>query len=313
MKSLDSLLSTLRLRSALQNRVVLGEPWGVRFPVRPQSGKFHFMEQGSGQLCVPECPPTIMRQGDFAIVMTDREHTVQDLTGSRPTPLPELLSKSDTLCASGITLRFGGAGAETSVISGDFDFAESAHHPLLRLLPPCLILRGNGEIGAPGLDAVLKVLTTESMAAQPGATALLDRLCDVLFIQAIRGWLHTGDSGTGLPAAVQNAAIDGALHLIQSEPANSWTVEYLAREVALSRSVFAERFRRLTGDTPMGYLARWRAHCATRLLQDEQLGMMEVASRVGYESEFAFAKAFKRITGIAPGAYRRSKSGVRVA
>jgi AraC-like DNA-binding protein len=310
MKSLDSLLSTLRLRSALQNRVVLGEPWGVRFPARPHAGKFHFMEQGSGQLCVPECGATTMRQGDFAIVMTDREHTVQDLTGGRPTPLPELLRQSDMLCASGITLRFGGAGAETSVVSGDFDFAESAHHPLIRLLPPCLILRGNGTSGAPGLDAVLKVLTSESMAAQPGATALLDRLCDVLFIQAIRGWVHTGDSNSGLPAAVQDPAIDGALHLIQSEPAGEWTVESLAREVALSRSVFAERFRRLTGDTPMGYLARWRVHCATRLLQKDQLGMMEVASQVGYESEFAFAKAFKRITGTAPGAYRRSKGGI---
>jgi AraC-like DNA-binding protein len=227
---------------------------------------------------------------------------VRDTLGTPPSELDDLLRQAQVICISGLSLRFGGDGPETSVISGDFAFEDSRTHPLFRMLPPFIVLHGQDE----GLDTTLSLLSREAMAARPGMTAVLDRLCDILFIQSIRGWVSAGGNGDGWPLAVRDPAIDEAIDLIQRFPAQPWTVESLAQRVALSRSTFAERFRRLSGETPMEYLSRWRMHRAGQLLREGSESVAMIAERVGYESEAAFAKAFKRTVGSTPGAYRRA-------
>lgn len=306
MKSLDSLLDTLRLRSSIQNRVVVGEPWGVEFPAKPKAAKFHYIEGGGGCiLTVPGQAPVRMERGDLAIVFYDQGHRVQDVHGTPATDLMQLLRMAQIICRSGLTLRFGGDGEETSVISGDFSYEEAENHPLWRNLPPYILLKGEDDNVNEWLDTTLRLLSSEAMEVRPGAFAVLDRLCDVLFIQALRGWVRRTRAGDGWPAAVQDPAIDEALDLMQRQPAEPWTVETLAGKVAMSRSAFAERFRRLAGDTPMEYLARWRMHLATQRLREGQVSVAAIAEQVGYESEAAFAKAFKKRVGFAPGAYRR--------
>lgn len=308
MKSLESLLQTLRLHSRIQNRVVVGEPWGVTFPARAKTGKFHYIEGGVGAiLAVPGRPTVRLEPGDLAIIFVDTPHSVYDIHGTRPIDIFTLLNVAEPLCPTGLTLRLGGDGPETSVISGDFVFEEGVTHPLWRLLPPYILLKGEGGQAPEWLDTTLNLLSREAMEVRPGVTAVLDRLCDVLFIQALRGWVRADGGAEGLPAAVRDEAIDEALDLMQRHPAEPWTVESLARRVALSRSTFAERFRRLAGETPMEYLARWRMHRAAQLLRDDQESVAVIAERVGYESEAAFAKAFKRLVGVAPGAFRRGK------
>lgn len=306
MKSLDSLFRSLRLRSAIQNRVVVGEPWGVAFPGKRASGKFHFVEVGQAILAVPGHEPVRLEPGDLAIVFVEGGHVVRDVIGTPPIPIDELMRRARLLCVSGLSLRFGGEGTETSLISGDFVFEDAETHPLFRMLPPFIVLRGQDGQAVEWLDDTLSLLSREAMAARPGMTAVLDRLCDVLFIQSMRGWMRAGGDGNGLPAAVQDPAIDEAIDLMHRSPAHPWTVESLAQRVALSRSVFAERFRRLSGETPMEYLARWRMHLAGQLLREGRESVATIAERVGYESEAAFAKAFKRTVGQAPGAYRRA-------
>ena len=144
MKSLDSLLHSLRLRSFIQNRVVLGEPWGVVFPPYPKSGKFHFIEAGCGILTVAGQPPVRLEQGDLAVVFSEEGHTVQDVHGTRPTDLCRLLDEAEIICSSGLTLQFGGDGPQTSVISGEF--------------PPPL---PTGSVNAP---------STASLTGEPGAS-----------------------------------------------------------------------------------------------------------------------------------------------
>ena len=307
MKSLESLFQTLRLQSAIQNRVVVGEPWGVVFPARPVSGKFHFIEVGRGVLSIPGQEDVRLHQGDLAMVFTEGRHTVRDVLETPPTELEDLLRRAQVICASGLSLRFGGDGPETSILSGDFIFEDSGTHPLFRMLPPYILLRGEDGQAPEWLDTTLRLLSQEAMAARPGMTAVLDRLCDVLFIQALRGWIRMGADVEGLPLAVRDPAIDEAIDLMQRFPAQPWTVESLAQRVALSRSTFAERFRRLSGETPMEYLAHWRMHLARRHLGGGQESVARIAERVGYESEAAFAKAFKRTVGLAPGAYRRAQ------
>ncbi|RYG35981.1 AraC family transcriptional regulator [bacterium] len=311
MKSLESLLPSLRLRSKIQNRVVVSEPWGVLFPPLSKAGMLHFMEFGRGVLEVPGFPPVLMEQGDFAIVFAESSHAVHDVGGSEPRPLDELMKKADVICRTGLTLRFGGTGKEASVLTGDFQFADSANHPIWRLLPPYILLRGEDGQAVDWIDTTLSLLSREAMDARAGMTTVLDRLCDVLFIQALRGWVRTDLAEDGLAAAVRDPAIDEALDRMQRFPQNAWTVESLAAHVALSRSSFADRFRRLTGETPIEYLTHWRMHLATQSLAEGQASTATVAEEVGYESEAAFAKAFKRTVGVSPGAFRRgARSGM---
>lgn len=308
MKSLEPLLSSLYLRSTIQNRVVLGEPWGVAFPACGGSGKFHFIEEGRGILKVPGRVPVFMHQGDLAIVFSQGEHVVQDVTETPPTPLFDLVARAQVICRSGLTLQFGGEGAQTSVISGDFDFRDSSTHPLIRMLPEYFLIKGHQGKADPGLEATLSLLSCESMRPQAGVNTVLDRLCDVLFIQALRGWMRSDRRGEGWPAAVRDRAIDEALDLMQRQPAHPWTVESLADRVSMSRSTFADRFRRLLGDTPMEYLTGWRMHLAAQELRSGAESVAIVAERVGYESEAAFARAFKRKVGVSPGAFRRAEA-----
>ncbi len=305
MKSLDSLLRSLRLKSEIQSRVVLNEPWAVSFPPLPKGGKFHFVETGSALVTVPGQPTVRMEAGDFMLVLWDAGHIIQDIQGTEPTDLFELLARANVLCESGLTLQIGGDGPETSVLSGKFTFDDADTHPLWRSLPPYILLKGSEGQSVPWLETTLSFLSCEATSVRPGANAVLDRLCDVLFIQAIRGWVQQDEAIQGWPAAIRDPAMDQALDLMHRQPAEPWTLTGLADRVAMSRSAFAERFRRLLGESPMVYLARWRMHQAAGLLRDGQESVATVAERVGYESEAAFAKAFKREVGVSPGAYRR--------
>ena len=304
MKSLDSLLDSLRLHSSLQNRVVLNEPWGVFFPAQAGTGKFHFFETGGAVVAVPGQAPFSVEAGDFVMVRGDG-HAVHDADGTRPTDLCDLVREADVLCESGRTLRFGGDGPETSVVSGEFRLEDAETHPLWRALPPYILLKGEEGRAVDWLDTTLAFLSCEATSVRPGAAAVLDRLCDVLFIQTLRGWVRQEGAAEGWPAAVRDPAVDGALDLMHRRSAEPWTVARLADRASLSRSAFAERFRRLLGESPMGYLARWRMHQAAGLLRRGHDPVATIAERVGYESEAAFAKAFKRELGMAPGAYRR--------
>jgi AraC-like DNA-binding protein len=308
MKSLDSLLHSLHLQSFLHNRVVLGEPWGVRFPDATKTATFHFVEVGGGYLSVPGEKAVHLDQGDLAIVFASGSHSVQDNSMSPAIDVNTLVEQADVICKSGITLQFGGDGPQTSVISGVFYFEEGDTHPLYRALPPYILLKGEGGQAAEWLDATLRLLSAEAMEARPGVRAVLDRLCDVLFIQSLRGWVRADGSSVGLPMAVKDPAIDEALDMMQRRPNEPWTVERLAHAVALSRSVFAERFRRLLGDTPMDYLQRWRMHLAAQMLREGRETTANIAEKVGYESEASFAKAFKKLIGVAPGAFRKASS-----
>jgi AraC-like DNA-binding protein len=305
---LDSLLKSFRLESAIQSRAELGEPWGVAFPGGAGMGKFHFVESGRGVLRLPHREPIEIQAGDFLVVMSDESYAIHDVKGTTPVDLFELLKGARLLCASGLNYHFGGDGERTSVISGKFRFQDWQTHPLWRAMPPLILIRGEDGRGVDWLETTLAFLACESTSGRPGAAAVLDRLCDVLFIQALRGWVGQDSHVEGLPAAVRDPAVGGAMALIHARPSEGWTVARLADAAAMSRSAFAERFRRVLGESPMGYLARWRMHLAARLLGDGRESVATVAQKVGYESEAAFAKAFKRMVGVAPGAYRRGWS-----
>jgi AraC-like DNA-binding protein len=156
------------------------------------------------------------------------------------------------------------------------------------------------------LETTLRYTIAEAMDASPGRGGILPRLAELLFVDVIRHYMQQLPEGeTGWLAAIRDPQVGRALQLIHAEPTRSWTVDTLASRAALSRSSLAERFARLVGETPIRYHARWRVQLAKQLLRQPHKTVAEVASEVGFESEAAFSRAFKRLTGEPPSAWRR--------
>jgi AraC-like DNA-binding protein len=156
------------------------------------------------------------------------------------------------------------------------------------------------------MQSTLRLMAAEAEELRPGGEAVITRLGDILVIQAIRSWIGSDPAAqTGWLGALQDRQIGRAISLIHRDPARAWTVASLADEVAMSRSAFAARFTELVGEPAMQYVARWRMNVALNSLKEERATVAELASRLGYRSEAAFARAFKRVIGVPPGAVKR--------
>ena len=157
------------------------------------------------------------------------------------------------------------------------------------------------------MHSTLRLIAAEGRELRPGGEAVITRLSDILVIQAIRTWIAGHPDGqTGWLGALQDPRIGRAMSLVHQDPARSWSVASLARETAMSRLAFAARFTDLVGEPVMQYVTRWRMQVALHDLQHDAVAVAELAARMGYESEAAFSRAFKRTVGISPGAARRS-------
>jgi AraC-like DNA-binding protein len=223
-------------------------------------------------------------------------------------------------------VRHGGTGDAARLICG---FLHSEHHfgPILESLPPLVCVRsGNGGItletlaetgpqsysiadqeGADWWRASLRYLVSETATPGPGNRAVLARLAEFLFVQVLRWQMrYSGDSHGGWLVALRDAQVGRAIGLLHARPARPWTVEELALEAGTSRATLAKRFVELLGESPIQYLAGWRMHLARHLLRDGVLGIGEIAARVGYESEAAFNRAFRRVVGAPPATWRRT-------
>lgn len=195
---------------------------------------------------------------------------------------------------------------ETLLLCGAYQLDRDRAHPLLTDLPPFVHLPA--RVGAHHrLRAAVDLLGAELAEPQPGADAVVPALLDTLLLHLLRTWWLTerADLTTGWSAALADPAVAAALRALHGDPARSWTVEELGALTGLSRAAFARRFSALVGRAPLAYLTWWRMTTAGRLLRTGDLPLRSVAGRCGYSSEFAFAKAFKRQYGLAPGRYRR--------
>jgi AraC-like DNA-binding protein len=153
---------------------------------------------------------------------------------------------------------------------------------------------------------MLEAMGSEALSPRPGGTTVMLRLADILVIHAVRSWIDAGvDGRDGWLAALRDPQIGRAIVLMHRQPERAWTVATLAAAVNMSRSVFSDRFTALVGAPPLLYLTRWRMHLAARWLREDRTSLGEVATRLGYESEPSFSRAFKRHVGVPPGAVRR--------
>ncbi|MFB6709771.1 AraC family transcriptional regulator [Streptomyces sp. NPDC056333] len=285
-------------------------PWGQEFASVPGSAGFQVILQGSCWLLPANAEPVQLGMGDVVFLPHGSGHTLADSPESlvtAPACGPDNHELYDAYASDGVD-RSGDGGPVTVVLCGAYQLAPSRTHPLLLTLPD--LIRFSAHSGRhPELRSAVQLLAAELENPRLGTAAVVPALLDTLLLYILRIWFTEqparGDT-TGWAAALNDPPVTAALHAIHRDPAAPWTVAKLAAEAGLSRAPFARRFTLLTGQPPLGYLTWWRMTTAARLLRTSDAPLRSVAAQVGYTSEFAFAHAFKRMHGIAPGAYRRN-------
>jgi AraC-like DNA-binding protein len=207
-------------------------------------------------------------------------------------------------------LRVEGRGPPTTLVCGAFELEGAGMHPGLRALSEVVHVRGAGRRPARWVEATFALM--REAGAGPGAEAVVGRLAEALVAQALRGELTGAAAAAGL-TVLRDAAVARAIAAANRRPEQPWTLGELAAVAGLSRSSFAAPFRAAVGDSPMRYVTRCRIARAAALLETTDAGLAAIARRTGYESEFSLARAFKRVVGVAPGAFRKRAREGRAA
>ena len=282
-------------------------PWGMTLDPMPGYLWFHVATTGGALLEVGHNNARWLHPGDVSLVPHGNGHVLRSEPG---VPTPGILElELEHLSDRYEILRHGG-GTPTTLICGAVRFDHPLARNLVGILPPMLYIQASDEPRASWMQAVFRLMAAEARAFQPGGEAVITRLADVLVIQAIRAWIETAPAArTGWLGALQDPQIGQALAVIHRDPTRVWTVASLAHELAMSRSAFAARFTQLVGQPAMQYLAQWRTQLAHHALATEGAAVAKLATRLGYQSEAAFARAFKRVMGVAPGAVKRRSGG----
>jgi AraC-like DNA-binding protein len=294
----SSLLATLQVVSTVQGRLELRAPWAAHL-ANTGHAVFYLVTGERGFLQLDgQATPVELTAGSFVFVREGQGYTIRDSPATPVLPA-ERLFRSLARDAAGV-MRGGGDGAVTAVVFGCFAFDKD--HPLVAALPPMLHRSGGEDPGLQWVDASLRLLAAQPAA--PRAGAFERRLAEALLIQVLRAHGGPDGDGPGL-GALLDARVARALALIHERPGEAWTVAALASEVGMSRTAFATRLSALVGEPPLRHLARRRLREAARLLRESDQSLAEIADRVGYQAEAAFSRAFKRLAGVAPGAYRR--------
>ena len=305
---LGEALHFLRMDGVVYARSELSAPWAVDLPPMEDCVMFHVVTEGQCWLTTEEDEPLLLQPGEFTLIPKGEGHRIG---GSLDTPPVDFFDlPREEIAPHYEFLRWGGGGAATNLVCGAVRFEHPAARELVRLLPRVIRVQAWSSPQADWMQSTLRLMAAESGARRPGGETVVTRLADILVIQAIRSWIEDNPTAhTGWLGALHDDRIGPAILRIQRDPARAWTVASLAEAVAMSRSAFAARFRELVGESPMQYLTRWRMHLATTALREGGASVAELAHRLGYQSEAAFSRAFKRVIGVPPGSLKRAGSG----
>jgi AraC-like DNA-binding protein len=301
---LGQALHHLRMSGAFYCRTELTAPWGLTLPPMPGHLWFHVVTSGALQLEGSEDRPVPLQPGDLALVTQGAGHALRSEPGVAAPGVLDL--EREAVSDRYEVLRHGGGGTLTRLMCGAVRFDHPAARNLVAALPELIRIEALSTPDVERMQATLGLIAAETFRPQPGGEAVITRLADVLVIQAIRAWIETDPNArTGWLGALRDPQIGQALALVHAEPTRAWTVASLAREVAMSRSAFAARFTELVGEPAMQYVTNLRMRAAVNALSEDGATVAELADKLGYRSQAAFARAFKRVVGVAPGQVRR--------
>jgi AraC-like DNA-binding protein len=336
--TLSELLRAVHLRGAVFYYVEGAAPWVAEAPpVREIAGaimpgvghviEFHVVARGACWGALVGEPPVRLAEGDIILFPQGDSHVISSAPGMRaskvdlglyfsprPPQLPHSLSMQGEGVAEGAhTARLDGGGMETTtVVCGFLGCDARPFNPLLGALPRLLHLPRAAEAGGGWIGQFLRLAVEESNHKRPGGEAVLERMSEMMFVDVLRRYLESLPEGhTGWLAGLRDRWVGRVLAQLHARPAEPWTLEALAEGCGLSRSALHERFVHLIGQPPMQYLAQWRMQMASTLLLQSSASVATIALEVGYDSEAAFSRAFKRIVGVPPGSWRRQRGAGR--
>ena len=333
MDVLSDVLRVVRLSGAVFFTADFSSPWALESPpadtlasiVMPDAEcvvLFHVLIEGE---CAVGChghPTVTLEAGDVIVFPHGHQHTMGSSDTVKATPIGAVFTPGPR--GEPPQICFGGGGRASRFVCGYLN-CDQRFGPLIGALPTMLVVRSRDDYaGIEAIDAgglrsaevprgtgtwlgtTIKFTINEARSPRPGNSALLSRLTELMFVEILREYMQQlpKDQG-GWLAGLNDPHVGKALGLLHASPTRNWTVEELSREVAMSRSGLAERFTELVGEAPIRYLANWRMQLARQLLREGTHSMQEVATRVGYESEAAFNRAFKRATGSPPATWRK--------
>jgi AraC-like DNA-binding protein len=314
MDVLSDVLRAIRLEGALFFTGEFHEPWSVDVPSGAELARklregtrqlavVHLVLEGRCWVKLADGSTLALAAGDIVVLPHGHSHLLGSGRGHAP------VSIDDAIDIEGPELqvvRYGGDGAETHVACGWFAFERGAANPLTTSLPAMFSTSIAQRRSGAWLQQSIRYAAAEAATQSPGSVVVAAKVAEALFVEALRGYIEALDpSQTGWLAGLRDPHVGRCLALLHEAPAHPWTIAELAKRTHTSRSVLALRFTELLGMPPMQYLKRWRLTMAARLLRDEQENLARVAEHIGYESEAAFSRAFKREHGVSPGLWRR--------
>ncbi|OXS16816.1 AraC family transcriptional regulator [Zobellella denitrificans] len=315
MDPISDIVQGLHLSGGLFLDAQFGAPWCVVARVGPEDCHpfsatprhliaYHYVTEGQLQLQLAGQAPVSLSRGHLVLLPHNDEHRLgSDLT--LPAVGVDGLIRPAGEGQSLPSIRYGGEGPRARILCG-FLGCDGPGDPLLPLLPGALLLRVADAATGDWIESSLQFAARQLASGRLESPAMLARLAELLFIEAINGWLRAQPTTSqGWLAGLRDPVVGRALGLLHGRPGQRWTTTLLAREAGLSRSAFAERFRTLLGEPPMTYLARWRMQGAARQLAESALPLSRIALEAGYDSEAAFNRAFKRVFGLPPATWRR--------
>jgi AraC-like DNA-binding protein len=294
----------VRMSRTLCCRSELTSPWGIDVPAMGGFLMFHFVVTGRCWLGTDGGANGYLEAGELALLPRGEGHAIASDPAARRTPLFDL--PRDDAGERYELLRHGGGGEPTVLICGAVGFDDPSARRLVHALPDVLRIPVDTGANDDWLRATVHLMTDEARALRPGSDTVVTRLADVLVMQAIQAWFNRAPAvDAGWVGGLRDRQIGRALALIHRDPAHDWSVTSLANASAMSRPAFAARFRQVVGMPPMRYVTVRRIELANELLAAGISPLARVAARVGYESEAAFSRAFKRATGVSPSTVAR--------
>lgn len=296
---LGQVLYQLRLNGSLYCQSELDAPWGLAMPESSGKMMFHIVMSGHCWLSVNEQNHAYLPTGSLALVPHGEGHRIFSSEGVNCTPLFDIpvtqISDRYEL------MQYGGDGVHTSLLCGVMSFDLAAGSWLISQLPKVITLNSTDNSSNTWLQSTLQLITNEALNLNLGGETIMSHLADIIVIQAIRHWVETSiEAQQGWLGAIRDQKLGKALAAIHNQPARHWTVDQLAQTAGMSRSGFSARFTDVVGTSVKQYLTNWRMSLARAKLNTQNLTLGDLADELGYKSEAAFSRAYKRVMGESP-------------
>ena len=315
MDAFSEVLSGVRLKGAMFFSAEFSAPWRLSTPHcrvlapklapgAPHIVVYHFVVEGTARAGVADSPDVDVAPGDIVVFPHGDPHRLSAGSGADPVESAALLQR---IAAGDLSpMQAGGGGAITRFVCGYLTLDPLLCGPILESLPPMLKVNVRTDRAGQWLEQSIMHLLEEAASDRAGSDVMLAKLSEVLFVDTVRRYVAgLPDRSTGWLAGARDPVVGKSLALLHKRPEHAWTVAELASTVGVSRSALVERFTRYLSNPPIAYLTGWRLRLAAQALTSSPKGVADVAAAVGYESEAAFNRAFKRAFGVPPARYRR--------